>query len=175
MEKRKKLVLKELDREKGAVDLRPYVEAGHDDDARSVRSAVSAGGSEDPEMQVTEYSAGRKGGGLSTGGHPLVHDIEDLKQLTAGVTRLLKTLNDKVTQLELDEKMVRVEREELRKEREEVKRWKEELEGQREGGSEFVRFSDGAFSPWTRASLHSRKGTSKACPLLCIWVVQSSH
>jgi len=156
------LVLKELDGERGSVGLRPYVEAGHDDDARSVCSAVSAGGSENPEMQVTEYSSGRKGGGLSTGGHPLVHDIEDLKQLTAGVTRLLKTLNDKVTRLELDEKMVRVEREELKKERNEVKRWKEELEGQREGGPEFVRFSDGAFSPWAGASLNSRKGRSKS-------------
>ncbi|KAI5777228.1 hypothetical protein EDC01DRAFT_679184 [Geopyxis carbonaria] len=45
--------------------------------------------------------------------HTLLHDTEDVKRLTAGVTRLLKTLHDKVTAVEEAERRLRQEREDL--------------------------------------------------------------
>lgn len=83
-------------------------------------------------------------------GNPLVHDVEDLKQLTAGVTRLLRTLHEKVLRLDRDEKLLRAEREELAKERGELTKERENIDQLRdmlvvgglgrEGG-------DGSFSP----------------------------
>ena len=69
------------------------------------------------------------GGGLgagSGGGLP-VHDVDDLKQLTAGVTRLLKTLHDRVSRLDAAERQLRSEREALRRDREEVSRLRQTL------------------------------------------------
>lgn len=60
--------------------------------------------------------------------HPLVHDAEDLKQFTSGVTRLMRTLHVQVSRLEREEKALRAERSEVAKEREEIARLKEALQ-----------------------------------------------
>lgn len=71
--------------------------------------------------------------------HPLLYDVDDLKHLTAGVTRLLKTLHVKVSKLDEEEKSIRAERERLEKEREEVRRLRRELEEDR---TEFTKEKD---------------------------------
>ncbi|KAI5787271.1 hypothetical protein EDC01DRAFT_661192 [Geopyxis carbonaria] len=52
--------------------------------------------------------------------HPLLYDIDDVKHLTAGVTRLLKTLHDKVTAVELADRQLRQERAELETQRQQL-------------------------------------------------------
>jgi hypothetical protein len=63
------------------------------------------------------------------GGHPIVHDVEDLKQFTSGVTRLMRTLHGQVSRLERQEKALRAEREEVAREREELARLREGFGG----------------------------------------------
>ena len=61
-------------------------------------------------------------------GNPLVHDVEDLKQLTAGVTRLLRTLHEKVLRMDRDEKLLRAERDALAAERRALGRERENID-----------------------------------------------
>lgn len=78
--------------------------------------------------------------------HPLLYDVDDLKHLTAAVSRLLKTLQHKVTKMEDEERVLRMEKTVFEKERQELNRLRDELENERaEVGKvkENVRF-DGA-------------------------------
>jgi hypothetical protein len=124
------------------------------DDSASVRSLTVL--ASEPESQNIEYAQSivphKSNRSSYAGGYPLVNDVEDLKQLTAGVTRLLKTLHDKVNRLDLEERLLRSEREELSKEREDVDRLRKVLE--REGGFG----GDGARSP------ESAKGAGPPSP-----------
>lgn len=65
--------------------------------------------------------------GAGSGGGLPVHDVDDLKQLTAGVTRLLKTLHDRISRLDAAERQLQSEREALRRDREEVSRLRQTL------------------------------------------------
>ena len=59
--------------------------------------------------------------------HPLLYDAGDLKLLAASVSRLLKTLNYKVTNITEEEKALREEREVLSQEREIIAKERKEL------------------------------------------------
>jgi len=77
------------------------------------------------------------------GAHPIVHDLDDLRQFTSAVTRLMRTLHEKSSRLDAEERALRAEREEVARERAELAEIRETSEDNIGG--------DGAVS-WGRMS-----------------------
>lgn len=93
--------------------------------------------------------------------HPIVHDLEDLRQFTSAVTRLMRTLHEKSSRLDAEERALRAEREEVAIERAELARLRETLEDDVGG--------DGAVSRGRISKVisiypsHTREGKRRAC------------
>jgi hypothetical protein len=122
----------------------PRVAISKEQDSYSIRSLISLTNSEKMVVDHIEYSeelavvapprsnrnTRRFSHGNGAGGHPLLNDVEDLKNLAGSLTRLLRTLHDNATKLEADERLIRAEKANLENQkvvfREEMLRDREE-------------------------------------------------
>ena len=102
--------------------------------------------------------------GAGSGGGLPVHDVDDLKQLTAGVTRLLKTLHDRISRLDAAERQLQSEREALRRDREEVNRLRQTLRAAGLDDGLRSRSPEGRDSPVRGGSFTPRDQMSKVFP-----------